>query len=77
MEKTKRWTSHTMTSENFLEIQENYICYGVESLDEEQAFNGKCLVANFIDREADWWAKVNLSQHYEEIEEIIKSNKLD
>jgi hypothetical protein len=72
MEKIKRWTSHTMTSENFLEIQENYICYGVESLDDEQAFSSRCLIVNFIDSEADWWAKVNLSQHYEEIKQAIR-----
>lgn len=72
MEKTKRWTSHTMTSENFLEIQGKYIFYGVESLDDEQAFSSRCLIANFIDSEANWWAKVNLSQHYKEIEQTIK-----
>ncbi|MBK7994553.1 MAG: hypothetical protein IPK14_14570 [Blastocatellia bacterium] len=68
----KRWTSHTMTSENFLEIHEKYICYGVESLDDEQAFNRKCLIANFINSEACYWVKVNLSQHYGEIEQTIR-----
>lgn len=72
MEKIKRWTSHTMTSENFLEIRGKYVCYGVESLDDEQAFNSKCLIANFMNSEADWWAKVNLSNQYEEIEQTIK-----
>ncbi len=73
----KRWTSYTMTSENYLRIEGKYICYGVESQDDEQAFNSKCLIANFMNSEACYWAKVNLSKQFEEIEETIKSNKID
>lgn len=73
MQKIKRWTSHTMTSENYLRIEGKYIYYGVESLDDEQAFNSNCLIASFIGSEADWWTKINIGQHYEEIEQTIKN----
>ena len=69
----KRWTSYTMTSENYLRIEGKYIYYGVDSLDNEQAFDSYCLISDFLDSEACWWAKVNLSKQYEEIEQTIKN----
>jgi hypothetical protein len=69
-ETTKSWFSYTMTSTNYLKIVGSYVYYGVESQDDEQAFRSSCLVAEFLNSEADWWAKVNLRQ--EQVKEIYE-----
>lgn len=56
------WTSHTMTSTNFVKIYGNRVLYGVESQDDEQAFRESCPVTEFFDTPAEWWAQVNFKK---------------
>jgi hypothetical protein len=70
----KEWTSHTMTSLNYVRISNTWIHYGVDSQDDDQAFYAYCLVNEFLDREPEYWAKANFSEReHQEICEAIKN----
>lgn len=68
------WTSHTMTSTNFVKLYGNRVLYGVESQDDEQAFRESCAVTEFFDTPAEWWAQVNFrDEQFQQIREAILS----
>ncbi|MBX7220544.1 MAG: hypothetical protein K1Y36_11405 [Blastocatellia bacterium] len=48
-----------MTSENYVRLHGEMVFYGVESLDDEQAFRAVCQIENFFDHEPQWWTQVN------------------
>ncbi|CAN1209002.1 hypothetical protein TUMEXPCC7403_02180 [Tumidithrix helvetica PCC 7403] len=66
------WQSHTMTSTNYLYVLGQLIHYGVDSMDDEQAFHSLCPIEEFLNSEGNWWMQVNLSAEALLIREFIE-----
>ncbi|MEE3716720.1 hypothetical protein V2H45_08180 [Tumidithrix elongata RA019] len=48
------------------------IHYGVDSMDDEQAFHAFCPLEDFLNSEGNWWMQVNLSDQALLIREFIE-----
>jgi hypothetical protein len=72
IEAKRFWQSHTMTTTNYLYVLGSCVHYGVDSMDDEQAFHSICAIEDFFDSEGNWWMQLNLSEESLYVREYVE-----